>query len=74
VVPETIVIGRGKVFVSTAFLAACETLGVSVQPAPPRSPAAKGSVERTFGSINTLFAQHVAGYTGSHVLERGGLV
>ncbi|MGY4745429.1 hypothetical protein [Streptomyces sp. ATMOS53] len=71
VVPETIVIDRGAIFVSTAFLAACETLGVSVQPAPPRSPAAKGSVERTFGSINTLFAQHVAGYTGSHVLARG---
>lgn len=71
VVPETIVIDRGRVFVSAAFLAACETLGVSVQPAPPKRPAAKGTVERTFGSINTLFAQHVAGYTGSHVLERG---
>ncbi|MBP2055987.1 transposase InsO family protein [Streptomyces griseochromogenes] len=74
VVPETIVIDRGRVFVSAAFLAACETLGVSVQPAPPRSPAAKGAVERTFGSINTLFAQHVAGYTGSHVLVRGQAV
>jgi transposase InsO family protein len=74
VVPETIVIDRGRVFVSTAFLAACETLGVSVQPAPPRSPAAKGAVERTFGSINTLFAQHVAGYTGPHVLARGEAV
>ena len=74
VVPETIVIDRGRVFVSAAFLAACETLGVSVQPAPPRSPAAKGAVERTFGSINSLFAQHVAGYTGSHVLERGHAV
>jgi hypothetical protein len=28
-------------------------------------------VERTFSSINTLFAQHVAGYTGSHTGERG---
>ncbi|MCQ0003292.1 DDE-type integrase/transposase/recombinase [Streptomyces sudanensis] len=74
VVPETIVIDRGRVFVSAAFLAACETLGVSVQPAPPRSPAAKGAVERTFGSVNTLFAQHVAGYTGSHILERGHTV
>jgi transposase InsO family protein len=74
VVPETIVIDRGAIFVSTAFLAACETLGVSVQPAPPRSPTAKGSVERTFGSINTLFAQHVAGYTGPHVLARGEAV
>ncbi|WP_406841105.1 transposase [Streptomyces sp. AHU1] len=74
VVPETIVIDRGAIFLSAAFLAACETLGVSVQPAPPRSPAAKGAVERTFGSINSLFAQHVAGYTGPHVLARGEAV
>lgn len=74
VVPETIVIDRGAIFVSAAFLAACETLGVSVQPTPPRSPAAKGAVERTFGSINTLVAQHIAGYTGSYVLERGEAV
>lgn len=74
VVPETIVIDRGAIFISAAFLAACETLGVSVQPAPPRSPAAKGAVERTFGSINSLFAQHVAGYTGPHILARGEAV
>ncbi|MFE2538085.1 transposase [Streptomyces sp. NPDC059371] len=74
VVPETIVIDRGAIFVSAAFLAACETLEVNVQPAPPRSPAAKGAVERTFGSINSLFAQHVAGYTGPHVLARGEAV
>ncbi|MBI0301227.1 transposase, partial [Streptomyces sp. PRKS01-29] len=42
--------------------------------APPRSPTAKGAVERTFGSINTLFAQHAAGYTGPHVLARGEAV
>ncbi|WP_450165244.1 transposase [Streptomyces albicerus] len=71
VVPETIVIDRGMVFVSGAFLAACESLGVSVQPAPPRHPAAKGTVERTFGAVNTLFLQHIAGYTGSNVLQRG---
>lgn len=47
---------------------------MSVQPAPPRSPAAKGAVERTFGSINSLFAQHVAGYTGPHILARGEAV
>ncbi|MEU5099758.1 transposase [Streptomyces sp. NPDC020996] len=74
VVPETIVIDRGRVFLSAAFLAACESLGVSVQPAPPRSPTAKGAVERTFGSINILFAQHVAGYTGPHILARGEAV
>lgn len=43
VLPETIVVDRGKVFVSTAFTAACESLGISVQPAPPRAPTAKAS-------------------------------
>ncbi|MFJ8469942.1 Mu transposase C-terminal domain-containing protein [Streptomyces swartbergensis] len=71
VIPETIVVDRGKVFLSRAFAAACETLGVSVQPAPPYAPTAKGIVERTFGSINTLFCQHLPGYTGSDVTRRG---
>ncbi|WP_374109123.1 Mu transposase C-terminal domain-containing protein [Streptomyces sp. CC228A] len=71
VLPETIVVDRGKVFVSAAFTAACETLGISVRPAPPRAPTAKGIVERTFGSINALFCQHLPGYTGSDVTRRG---
>jgi len=70
-VPETVVIDRGRVFVSEAFLAAAQTLGISVQPAPPRQPAAKGPVERTFGSINSLFCQHVAGHTGASPARRG---
>ncbi|MFF7459390.1 Mu transposase C-terminal domain-containing protein [Kitasatospora sp. NPDC008115] len=70
-VPETVVVDRGRVFVSEAFLAAAETLGISVQPAPPRQPAAKGPVERTFGSVNSLFCQHVAGHTGSNPARRG---
>ncbi|MFC8876011.1 Mu transposase C-terminal domain-containing protein [Streptomyces ardesiacus] len=71
VLPETIVIDRGKVFVSAAFTAACEHLGISVQPAPPHAPTAKGIVERTFGTINHLFCQHLPGYTGSDVTRRG---
>ncbi|MEU5416628.1 Mu transposase C-terminal domain-containing protein [Streptomyces clavifer] len=71
VLPETIVVDRGKVFISRAFTAACESLGISVQPAPPRAPTAKGIVERTFGSINALFCQHLPGYTGSNVTRRG---
>ncbi|MFJ2915423.1 transposase [Streptomyces sp. NPDC087228] len=71
VMPETIVVDRGKVFVSRAFTAACETLGISVQVAPPFTPTAKSIVERTFGSINSLFCQHLPGYTGSDVTRRG---
>ncbi|WP_405366111.1 transposase [Kitasatospora sp. NBC_00039] len=71
VVPETIVVDRGKIYLSETFTAACQSLGVSVQPAPPHAPTAKGIVERTFGSINTLFCQYLPGYTGSNVTERG---
>ncbi|MFD5415772.1 Mu transposase C-terminal domain-containing protein [Streptomyces nojiriensis] len=71
VLPETIVVDRGKVFVSRAFTAACESLGISIQPAPPHAPTAKGIVERTFGTINALFCQRLPGYTGSDVTRRG---
>jgi transposase InsO family protein len=71
IVPDTIVVDRGKVFISQTFIAACRTLGISVQPARPTTPTDKGVVERTFASINTLFCQHVAGYVGSNVTQRG---
>ena len=71
IVPETIVIDHGKVFVSETFLSACRTLGVSVQPGRPCTPTDKAVCERTFSSINTLFCQYVAGYTGSDVTRRG---
>jgi hypothetical protein len=66
IVPDTIVIDGGKVFVSDTFTRACDRLGVSVQRARPRTPTDKAIVEATFGSINTLFCQHVAAYTGSN--------
>ena len=71
IIPETIVIDHGKVFVSETFLSACRTLGVSVQPARPYTPTDKAICERTFSSVNTLFCQYVAGYTGSDVTRRG---
>jgi len=74
IVPETIVIDHGKVFVSDTFTRACNSLGISVQPARPHTPTDKAIVERTFASINTLFCQYVAGYTGSNVTRRGSHV
>jgi transposase InsO family protein len=71
IAPETVIVDRGKAFISETFLRACERLEISVQPAHPRSPTEKAMVERTFGSINTLFCQHVAGYTGPSVTHRG---
>ncbi|MFC5188130.1 Mu transposase C-terminal domain-containing protein [Actinomadura harenae] len=71
IIPDTIVIDHGKVFVSATFTSACELLGISLQPARPRTPTDKAIVERTFSSINSLFCQYVAGYTGSDVTRRG---
>ncbi|MDT5184866.1 MAG: hypothetical protein QOI29_3024 [Mycobacterium sp.] len=71
IVPDTIVVDGGKVFVSDTFTRACDRLGVSIQRARPRTPTDKAIVEATFGSINTLFCQHIAGYTGSNTTLRG---
>ncbi|MFD5378313.1 Mu transposase C-terminal domain-containing protein [Streptomyces griseoincarnatus] len=71
IVPETVIVDQGRVFVSSSFLAACGSLGVSLQPAPPANGPAKGHVERTFKSVNQQFCQYVAGYTGSNATERG---
>jgi transposase InsO family protein len=71
IVPDTITIDGGKVFVSETFTRACGRLGISVQLARPRTPTDKAIVEATFGAINTLFCQHVASYTGSNPTLRG---
>ena len=38
IAPETIVCDRGKVYVSAAFRAACQSLGISLQPGAPADP------------------------------------
>ncbi|MFJ5820747.1 Mu transposase C-terminal domain-containing protein [Streptomyces microflavus] len=71
IVPDSVVIDGGKVFISETFIRACNRLGVSVQRARPRTPTDKAIVEATFSAINTLFCQHVAAYTGPNVSRRG---
>ncbi|MFI0108028.1 Mu transposase C-terminal domain-containing protein [Streptomyces parvus] len=71
IVPETIVCDHGKVFVSHNFRASCRFLGVTLQPTHKASPFEKGVIEKTLGSVATLFAQFVAGYTGRSVDRRG---
>jgi hypothetical protein len=41
VVPDTVVIDGGKVFISDTFIRACDRLGVSVQRSRPRTPTDK---------------------------------
>jgi putative transposase len=71
IVPETIVCDHGKAYLSATFRAACRSLGISLAPAHPHTPTDKPVVERTLGSVSTLFAQHVAGYVGRSAEHRG---
>jgi transposase InsO family protein len=71
IAPEEIGCDRGKVYLSEAFTAACRHLGISLQPSRPRTSPDNAVIERTFLSINTLFCQYVAGYTGRDVGHRG---
>ena len=71
IVPETVVCDHGMVYLSQAFQAACRAMGVNFQPTHEGSPWGKGTVERTFASIASLFAQYVAGYVGRSVDRRG---
>jgi hypothetical protein len=71
IIPSTIVADHGKVFVSVSFMASCEFLGINVQPARKATGTDKPHIERTLGSVASLFAQYVAGYTGRSPEYRG---
>jgi hypothetical protein len=71
IIPETIIVDQGKVFVSRNFRASCNFLGINFQPAHEGSGWEKGHIERMLGSVASLFAQFVAGYSGSSVERRG---
>jgi transposase InsO family protein len=71
IVPETIVCDHGRVYMSQAFRGACRAMGITLQPSHEGSPWEKGTVETSFSAVGTLFAQYVAGYTGSSVENRG---
>lgn len=65
IMPETVIVDQGRVYVSASFVSACESLGVSVQPVPPANGAATGNVERTFRAIADGFSQYLPGHTGT---------
>ncbi|RZU51196.1 Mu transposase-like protein [Krasilnikovia cinnamomea] len=71
IVPETVVCDHGKVYMSETFRNACRAMGINFQPTHEGSPWEKGTVETSFSSVDTLFAQYVAGYVGNSVENRG---
>ena len=54
-------------------MASCEFLGINVQPARKATGTDKSHIERTLGSVASLFAQYAAGYTGRSPNIAGGV-
>jgi putative transposase len=71
IVPESITVDRGKVYIGNTFTAACERLQISIPKANPRTGSDKPHIERFFRALNTMFCQHLPGYVGSNVTDRG---
>lgn len=69
--PRSIMTDLGKDFTSDVFLAALERNNIDAPQSAPHTPTDKAIVERTFGSINTLFTQFQPGYTGRSPEHRG---
>jgi transposase InsO family protein len=71
IVPDTIVVDHGRIFVSEHLLSVCERLGISVQPARLKTPRDKGPVERFFATLSEDLLQALPGYKGPDVYSRG---
>jgi transposase InsO family protein len=71
IVPETIVVDHGKIYVGETLTSACRQMGISIQPARIREGRDKGPVERFFRTIREGFLQELPGYKGPDVYSRG---
>ncbi|EIC65498.1 Mu transposase C-terminal domain-containing protein [Mycobacteroides abscessus] len=71
IVPETIVIDHGKIYVSEHLTSVCARMGISIQPARLRTGRDKGPVERFFRTLREDLLQALPGYKGPDVHSRG---
>ncbi|WP_280494877.1 transposase [Nocardia farcinica] len=69
--PETLVIDRGKAFLSAHVIGVCARLGISIQPAQPHKPTDKPTVERFFRTMREGLIQHLPAYKGPDIHSRG---
>ncbi|MDQ3058007.1 MAG: Mu transposase C-terminal domain-containing protein [Pseudomonadota bacterium] len=69
--PESVIVDRGRVFLSEAFSNACRHLGINLFIARPYTPTDKSHVERVFKTIRESFILNLDGYKGPDVWSRG---
>ncbi|MER8186976.1 transposase [Kitasatospora sp. NPDC094015] len=71
VYPETLLYDHGKPYKSDVVQRACYRWRIDLQDARKLKPTDKPHVERLFGTIRQQFSEHVAGYKGNNVANRG---
>jgi transposase InsO family protein len=69
--PETLVIDHGKAFLSAHVISVCARLGISIQPAQPKKPTDKPTLERFFKNLREGLIQHLPAYKGPDIYSRG---
>nr|WP_324901187.1 Mu transposase C-terminal domain-containing protein [Streptomyces sp. CB01201] len=70
-VPETLVVDHGKIYLSAHLTSVCRRMGISVQPARLRTGRDKGPVERYFRTVREDLLQRLPGYKGPDIHSRG---
>ncbi|MFE7541055.1 Mu transposase C-terminal domain-containing protein [Streptomyces platensis] len=71
-VPETLVVHRGPAAVTSVVLTVCESLGISLESAPPRTAGARRGALRTLEVLAGLFTRHAAAAARPPAAEEGG--
>ena len=69
--PETVTTDHGGPYKSRTAVAAQQALGCNILPARVLRPQDKAACERAFGSLRSLLFEHLPGYTGIDVADRG---
>lgn len=69
--PETVTTDHGSVYRNHHLVDVQRVLGCNILPSRVLRPTDKQVVERAFGSIRSLLFEHLLGYTGVDVADRG---
>ncbi|WP_086764447.1 helix-turn-helix domain-containing protein, partial [Streptomyces griseiscabiei] len=70
-VPETLVVDHGKVYVSEHLTSVCRRMGISIQPGRLRTGRDKGPVERYFRTLREGLLEALPAYKGPDIHSRG---
>lgn len=71
ILPDTVTVDHGKVYISAHIINACAELGISLQPARKYTATDKAPIERFFETLRTGLFDLLPGYKGENIEARG---